>query len=573
MSSRFQELYRLQPKLYLEGSPVLIEAGALQKDTFNDKVLVQLKLRNLSSKSIIACKVKIWAYEPNGDEIEGVNNFSYLDIDVSTGSDFASKTPIYLPNNNTRRFAVAVTEVVFNDNSLWTADLAEWSQIPVQKTVVGMFHDPELVKQYELEAGSSSAFVPMISRGLFLCTCGTVNLESSKRCYKCNKSYDDLSRIINEDYLIQKKDARLKKEREEREAAEIAEKAAAEATRLKADEQRRKTIKILKFVSLIAAAIAITVLATIVMKTVIIPEIKYNSATKQYNSQQYEEAYKVFNSLNYKDSADKAVECLYSSAMELYNSQQYEEAYKVFNSINYKDSADKAAECSFMKQKSRLTNVTVGTTIKFGFYEQDNNTSNGKEEIEWKVLAVEGNKALIISQYALDCQQYNTAYTSVTWENCTLRKWLNETFYNEAFGPYHQQMVSNSTVTDDKNKSKDVLDIYRADKYLDSLSRFNSTTDKVFLLSQVDAWNKEYFDFVPDLDLKYERQCKGTAFCFSQGVQKNSDGYCMWWLRSSNHRGYHALIVDSSGGIDQSGISVTTASVAVRPALWIDLGS
>ena len=74
----------------------------------------------------------------------------------------------------------------------------------------------------------------------------------------------------------------------------------------------------------------------------------------------------------------------------------------------------------FPKQKAGLTNVSVGSIIKFGFYEQDNNSSNGKEEIEWKVLAVDGNKALVISQYALDYQKYNSTYTPITWEECTL---------------------------------------------------------------------------------------------------------------------------------------------------------
>ena len=37
--------------------------------------------------------------------------------------------------------------------------------------------------------------------------------------------------------------------------------------------------------------------------------------------------------------------------------------------------------------------VSVGDTIFFGEYEQDNNLSNGKEEIEWIVLAKENNKA------------------------------------------------------------------------------------------------------------------------------------------------------------------------------------
>ncbi len=241
----------------------------------------------------------------------------------------------------------------------------------------------------------------------------------------------------------------------------------------------------------------------------------------------------------------------YSSAMELYKSQQYEEAYKAFISLNYKDSTDKAAECLFLKQKTGLTNMTVGSIIRFGFYEQDNNTSNGKEEIEWKVLAVEGNKALIISQYALDCQPYNTSDTSVTWETCTLRKWLNETFYNAAFGTYHQQMVSSSTVTADKNPDY-------------STNPGNSTTDQVFLLSNTEAIKYFTSDSV--------RQCQGTAYCHAQGAF-DGNGNCWWWLRSPGYFSDHAADVDHVGSVSNYGFDVDNDHDAVRPALWINLGS
>ncbi|MCR4618475.1 MAG: DUF6273 domain-containing protein [Lachnospiraceae bacterium] len=252
----------------------------------------------------------------------------------------------------------------------------------------------------------------------------------------------------------------------------------------------------------------------------------------------------------------------YSSAMELYNSQQYEEAYKAFNSLNFKDSADKAADCLFLQQKPGLTNVTVGSTIKFGFYEQDNNRSNGKEEIEWKVLAVEGNRIFVISQYALDYQPYNSSgtnttwETNVTWETCTLRKWLNETFYNTAFGTYHQQMVSSSTVTADNNPNYDT-------------SPGNSTTDQVFLLSITEA--EKYFGS------DGARQCQGTAYCYAQRPDKSDNGNCSWWLRTPGYEPigsgsweYADVLYD--GSVEYYGSNVGN-SLAVRPALWINLGS
>ncbi|MBQ7642937.1 MAG: hypothetical protein IJS67_03445 [Clostridia bacterium] len=96
------------------------------------------------------------------------------------------------------------------------------------------------------------------------------------------------------------------------------------------------------------------------------------------------------------------------------------------NQLYFNVFTEKAFYCLYLKQKQELTNVTVGSTMKFGIYEQDNGKTNGKEEIEWLVLAAENNNALKISKYALDRKQYNTSYTSVTWETCTLRQCLQQ---------------------------------------------------------------------------------------------------------------------------------------------------
>lgn len=45
MTSRFQEVFRLPSQQYIEGSPVIIEAGALQKDEQTGKILAQIKIK------------------------------------------------------------------------------------------------------------------------------------------------------------------------------------------------------------------------------------------------------------------------------------------------------------------------------------------------------------------------------------------------------------------------------------------------------------------------------------------------------------------------------------------------
>ena len=197
--------------------------------------------------------------------------------------------------------------------------------------------------------------------------------------------------------------------------------------------------------------------------------------------------------------------------------------------------------------------VVEGEYIKFGAYEQDNNTSNGKEDIEWLVLEVKDGKALVISKYALDCQQYNTSYTDVTWETCTLRKWLNNNFLGSAFTANEKAMIPTVTVSADKNPEY-------------STYPGNATQDQVFLLSITEA--NKYFSS------DSARQCKPTEYAVAGGAYVNSsNGNCWWWLRSpGNYQGCAATVHDG-GGVGESGYGVNRASSAVRPALWIDLNS
>ena len=79
------------------------------------------------------------------------------------------------------------------------------------------------------------------------------------------------------------------------------------------------------------------------------------------------------------------------------------------------------------------SNVGVGSIVQYGSYEQDNVLSNGAEPIEWIVLDKQGNKVLLLSRCGLDAIPFHKRLTSVTWAECSLRDWLNTTFFNTAF--------------------------------------------------------------------------------------------------------------------------------------------
>ena len=199
---------------------------------------------------------------------------------------------------------------------------------------------------------------------------------------------------------------------------------------------------------------------------------------------------------------------------------------------------------------SPIISATVGDYVKYGKYEQNNNISDGKESIEWIVLAKENGKALLISRYGLDCQPYNTVYTDVTWETCTLRTWLNGTFINSAFSAAEQERIATTTVTADANQDK-------------TASSGNDTADRIFLLSTNEA--KAYFNSAE------ERKCRATSYAESQGAFVYSDSDCWWWLRSHSDYSRSAALVNTAGSIRIDGSYVGSTLGAVRPAMWIDL--
>lgn len=180
-----------------------------------------------------------------------------------------------------------------------------------------------------------------------------------------------------------------------------------------------------------------------------------------------------------------------------------------------------------------------GDCVSFGSFEQDNDKSNGAEEIEWIVLAKEKNKLLIISRYALDCRMFNSEDTDSVWESCILRSWLNEDFLEKSFS--------------DKEKAK-----ITADK---------TVKDKVFVLSTEEA--KKYFES------DEARRCAPTKYAMARGAltktgykTDSTDYTSCYWLRDKGwHYGFSAMVA-YGGDVYYRGEYVDEY-ISVRPAMWI----
>jgi len=196
----------------------------------------------------------------------------------------------------------------------------------------------------------------------------------------------------------------------------------------------------------------------------------------------------------------------------------------------------------------KIQSAQIGDTVLFGTYEQDNDTSNGKEDIEWLVLGKEDGHLLVISQYALDCKPFHTSQEDVTWETCSLRAWLNGEFIDAAFSDEEKTMISTFTVTADPHP------------VFTGASSGNDTEDQVFLLSNAE------FDVVFS---KYSAECKPTDYAVSNGAAVDRDGDCTWWLRTPGNNQSGALAT-SDNNVNVMGYSVNSNNLGVRPVICIN---
>ena len=386
------------------------------------------------------------------------------------------------------------------------------------------------------------------------------------------------------------------------------------ARRKETERQRAEQRKKLKLIVAGICGVVIIVVAIIINNKVIIPSNKYHAATESMANGNYKEALAILKEINgFRDSTDLIEECrfelyepYYLQAVSFMEKGQYQDAlnyfqkasgYKdssilankcdteikqetydlgiaymesgsydaamaSFHSISgFKDSADLAVKCKKLKLIAPTMAAKIGETVFWGTYEQDNN-DNGKEPIEWIVLDKTDDSALLISKYGLDYQQYDQGYSSVTWETCSLRSWMNNSFLNNAFSDDELDVIETTLVKAIKTEDFDT-------------DPGNDTRDKIFALSIEDA--EKYFDS------DEARKCQPTAYAKRREAYVGENGRCWWWLRSPGETGTYALLVGDDGVIYENYANgygrimpIDTGShwgkTTARPAMWVGLG-
>ena len=293
--------------------------------------------------------------------------------------------------------------------------------------------------------------------------------------------------------------------------------------------------------------------------------VKVSAAQQLYELGQYYEsqddlpnAIRVYGEAGTYENAQNKVTALqreedYRTAEALCQEKEWQEAKAIYERlIGYKDVESKTTMCDKEIEAAAARDVAFqpGKIVQFGRYPQ---TTEGNDDtvVEWQVLDRDGRNALLISRYGLDVQPYTWPSAQITWEQCTLRIWLNDTFANRAFSQEEQQAILMTTVVNGSDEG-----YWKTDGG-------NDTQDKIFLLSYRQA--EQYFDVTIDNDKNMKSRMQPTDYALAHGAGKLG-----WWLRSQGPEQGTAARVYSVGALDYDFIGFEEC---VRPALRVNIDS
>ena len=202
------------------------------------------------------------------------------------------------------------------------------------------------------------------------------------------------------------------------------------------------------------------------------------------------------------------------------------------------------------------------------------------DPIKWRVLSSEGTQAFLLSDKGLVDMRYHTTYDAITWENSTIRSWLNgyDSSYNINGKDYSENNFIDGAFTLSEKAAINLSNVNNTDSGEYSAAYGgNDTKDKIFFLSAYDLYDSArspMYGFYQASGDKYDeaRRCLSTTYSKAMGSESSSSqnylGCCYWWLRSPGSNPNFPACVNPSGYVSYG---IGELDYTVRPALRLDL--
>jgi hypothetical protein len=195
--------------------------------------------------------------------------------------------------------------------------------------------------------------------------------------------------------------------------------------------------------------------------------------------------------------------------------------------------------------------VKAGEVIKFGDY-------------DWRVLEVDGDRALLLSDKVLEERSYHNTMTNITWATSDIREYLNDEFFN-SFSATDKARIAQVTNTNPDNPWFGTAGGEDTDDYifllsLDEVVRYFGDSGQLANGNPDNPWGiDDQFNAA-----RIVRCIVSSCWCHSETYGHQ------WWLRSPGGGSSDAAGVDDGGSVDVDGY-IVNSYLGVRPALWVNL--
>ncbi|MCR5509197.1 MAG: DUF6273 domain-containing protein [Lachnospiraceae bacterium] len=240
--------------------------------------------------------------------------------------------------------------------------------------------------------------------------------------------------------------------------------------------------------------------------------------------------------------------------------------------------------------------VSTWDCIWFGNYWQ-NTDSNGdgkvteddnREPLKWRVLEIDADgNAFLISDKLLDIIAFNPDEIEVTWEDCTLRSFLNNygASANASGIDYSASGFMKNAFTDEEINAITVSTVVTEDNPVFGTAGGNDTQDKIFCLSFEEAVNPAYGFVKNELNGPED----GEKFIFTEedptrvavstAYEDGKEGFpgksnmspAAWWLRSPANSAQYPDHVSGGGGAYVASLHMDKYRMCIRPVLRMNL--
>lgn len=194
---------------------------------------------------------------------------------------------------------------------------------------------------------------------------------------------------------------------------------------------------------------------------------------------------------------------------------------------------------------NQQNNISTWDCIYFGRYKQ--NITLKKQPLEWRVLSVDGDNALLLADKVVD---FKSSYGEL---------WDDKKFIKDAFVEEEQSAIKHIRIDNDKI----IID--------------DTSEEMSFLLSRAEMLNTS-FGF-EGCKISKARQAKTTDYARFQGTTCNEEGFCDWMLReeTSDDLDNHIDSVTAEGSIGTSVCAFNNPmqflDYSIRPAIYVNINS